>query len=293
MRVARLFAIVNILLRKKRVTAGELAAELEVTERTVYRDIDTLAEAGFPIVTAQGKGGGLGLMPNFVIDRSLLTQGDQGELLAAVGALGALGPTSPLVTKLEALFQVRTRQWLEVDLSPWGASVEATQTFPRLRAAILEGQSVEFSYRSSGLTARRRVDPLRLVFKHRAWYLVAWDQGAGAERTFRLSRIVDLGPPQGVPPEPTPAPATTESTTVTLVFRAGARDRVHEEFRDQEIAEADQGRLRVTTEVAVGEWWWSLLLSFGPDLVDVAPEAIRLELLGRVSQLHENLHHRS
>lgn len=287
MRVARLFAIVNILLRKKRVTAGKIAAELEVTERTVYRDIATLAEAGFPIVTTQGKGGGLGLMPSFVIDRSLLTRGDQGELLAAVGALG--GPNSPLVTKLEALFQVRSRQWLEVDLSPWGASVEAAQTFPRLRSAILEAQSVEFSYRSQGQFARRRVDPLRLVFKHRAWYLLAWDHGTGAERTFRLSRIVDLGSPQGEPPAPTATPASPDSTVVGLVFRASARERVYEEFREQEIDEVGPGRLRVTTEASLGEWWWSLLLSFGPDLVGVEPETVRLELLARVSLLHENL----
>lgn len=302
MRVGRLFAIVHILLRKKRVTAGEIAAELEVTERTVYRDIVTLSEAGFPIVTTQGKGGGLGLVESFVLDRSLLTRRDQGDLLGALGALQALGgpATTALVSKLEALFQVRSRQWLEVDLLPWGASADAAQAFPRLRTALLEGRSVEFSYRSSeAITTRRRVDPLRLVFKHRAWYLLAWDHAANAERNFRLSRISDLGVPRdpapvplggtGGGPEPLGEGPSTHPTTVTLVFRAEAWARVYEEFRTEEVVSDAPGLLRVTTDIGVGEWLWGHLLSFGPDLLTVGPPEIRDQLLVRVSQLHENL----
>ena len=74
MKISRLFQIVYILLEKKSITANELAEKFEVSVRTIYRDIETLTESGIPIYTTQGKGGGITLMDQFILNKSLLLE---------------------------------------------------------------------------------------------------------------------------------------------------------------------------------------------------------------------------
>ena len=70
MQINRLFEIVYILLNKKSITAKELSEHFEVSQRTIYRDIDTLCECGIPIYTSKGKGGGIGLLDSFILNKS-------------------------------------------------------------------------------------------------------------------------------------------------------------------------------------------------------------------------------
>ena len=79
MHTGRLFEIVYLLQSRPRMTARELAERFEVSVRTIYRDIDALSAAGVPVYAARGGGGGVGLLPGYVLDRSLLTDGEQDE----------------------------------------------------------------------------------------------------------------------------------------------------------------------------------------------------------------------
>ena len=93
MKNSRLFEILYLLVEKRAVTAVELARRLEVSERTIYRDIDALSAAGIPVFTQQGQGGGIRLMDQFVLDKALLSQSQQDEILFALagGRLHRLG----------------------------------------------------------------------------------------------------------------------------------------------------------------------------------------------------------
>lgn len=84
MHTGRLFEIVYLLQSRPRMTARELAKRFEVSVRTIYRDIDALSAAGVPVYAARGGGGGVGLLPGYVLDRSLLTDGEQDEILYAL-----------------------------------------------------------------------------------------------------------------------------------------------------------------------------------------------------------------
>ena len=90
MKNSRLFEILYLLMEKRSITAGELAERLEVSERTIYRDIDALSAAGIPVFTQKGQGGGIRLMEQFILDKALLSQAQQDEILFALQALSLI-----------------------------------------------------------------------------------------------------------------------------------------------------------------------------------------------------------
>ena len=89
MQINRLFEMVHILLNKKNVTAKELAEHFEVSIRTVYRDIETLTFAGIPVYSSRGKNGGIRLLENYVLNKTLISQDEQNEILYALQSLKA------------------------------------------------------------------------------------------------------------------------------------------------------------------------------------------------------------
>ena len=120
----RLFKILYYLLDKGRATAPELAAEFEVSQRTIYRDVEALSSAGIPVYTEPGRNGGIGLLRDFVLDRALLSEKERQEILTTMQSISATGYSGgrEMLTKLSALFRVDTGNWLEVDFSRWGNS---------------------------------------------------------------------------------------------------------------------------------------------------------------------------
>jgi len=98
--------MVYILLDKKTITAKELSYHFEVSQRTIYRDIDTLSAAGIPIYTNKGKGGGISLLDNFVLNKSMLSEKEQLEILSSLQSLKALNvqDVEPVLNKLAAVF---------------------------------------------------------------------------------------------------------------------------------------------------------------------------------------------
>ena len=121
MEQGRLFKIVYHLLDKGRATAPELAEKFEVSVRTIYRDLDAISAAGIPIYTVQGKGGGIFILPEFVLEKSLLTPQEKEQILMALQGLAAAedSRTDELLTKLGGLFRVQGVNWIEVDFSDW------------------------------------------------------------------------------------------------------------------------------------------------------------------------------
>ena len=131
MKNSRLFEILYLLVEKRAVTAGELAQRLEVSERTIYRDIDALSAAGIPVFTQKGQGGGIRLMDQFVLDKALLSQAQQDEILFALQAIIATGGglEGETLARLTALFRREGSDWLEVDFTDWGSGAAERENF--------------------------------------------------------------------------------------------------------------------------------------------------------------------
>jgi predicted DNA-binding transcriptional regulator YafY len=149
MQIYRLFEIVYILLHEKLVTAKSLAERFEVSQRTIYRDIDILSMSGIPVYTEKGKGGGISLLPDFMLNKSLLSEQEQMEILSALQGLSNVKTpdTDHVLSKLSAIFQKNAANWLEVDFTFWND--DNSELFNSFKTAILERRIAEFDYYST------------------------------------------------------------------------------------------------------------------------------------------------
>ena len=148
MQINRLFEIVYILLDKKTVTAKELSERFEVSTRTIYRDVDTLSSAGIPIYMSKGKGGGIRLLENFVLNKSVLSEREQNEILTALHGLGVTNypEVDNVLSKLSTLFNKNSQNWIEVDFSNWAGN---ERKFNLIKMGILDKKVIRFEYFSS------------------------------------------------------------------------------------------------------------------------------------------------
>ena len=289
--VTRQFQMVYLLLEKGRMTAGELAQRLEVSQRTVLRDVDALSAAGVPVYTTQGTGGGVSLLPGYVLDRAAFTDEEQRQLLLALQSLPGQEGAQAL-TKLSALFRRGQEDWLQVNLSRWGAGEADNEKFRLLKRAILEQQALRFDYASSyGSIRPRRVLPARLVFKGQGWYLQAFDEEREDYRTFRLSRILSPEPAGEVFHRRLEPPDVEFSGDIPPLFRVEAKlrfaphmaYRVYDEFGQDCVAPQPDGSLLVEAVFPEDQWLYGYLLSFGTGVEVLSPALLRRRLaaLGR------------
>lgn len=297
MKNSRLFEILYLLVEKQSVTAGELAQRLEVSERTIYRDVDALSAAGIPVFTQKGQGGGIRLMEQFVLDKALLSQAQQDEILFALQAIRAAGrePESETLNRLTALFRREGTDWLEVDFTDWGSGAAERENFALVKGAVLARRPLSFTYYSAaGEKSRRTAEPARLVFKSGCWYLLAFCRTRRDWRIFRLVRMEGLTLEEGVCPPRCPperlessAPSGGSETALRLRFAPSAAWRVRDYFHPRQIMAEPDGHLLVDCSFPQDQWLLSFLLSFGSQLEVLSPGCWRGILAEEAKKLGE------
>lgn len=296
MQINRLFETIYILLHKKTTTAKELAERFEVSERTIYRDIETLSSAGIPIYASKGKGGGISLLDDYVLDKSILSEREQNEILYALQSLSVTQAPqmNQVLAKLSHLFNKNKTSWIEVDFSPWGSDESSILQFKILKDAILSRRIIEFEYfNSSGEKSTRRVEPMKLIFKVNAWYLQAFCLKKNTNRTFKISRMSDLWiTPQTFVernsdelPESRPIPKNQDCIVVCLKISVQGAYRVYDEFNEKDITQNEDGSFTVTASLPDSKWLIRYLLSFGADVEVLAPPKIRDAFKGELNDM--------
>src|SRR5918992_3756366 len=196
MRASRLVALMLLLQTRGQLTAVELAERLEVSERTVQRDAQALAEAGVPVVSVRGPAGGYRLERGY---RTKLTGLDGAEAEALfVGPAAELGlgrelaaARLKLLASLPAELQERAgraAQLFHVDMRGWFREEDRVPNLPVIAGALWRGRRLDIRYREGQNVVARRLDPLGLILKAGVWDLLA--QRRGEERVYRVSRIV-------------------------------------------------------------------------------------------------------
>lgn len=202
MRASRLLSILLLLQTRGRRTAQELAAELEVSVRTVYRDVESLAAAGVPIYAERGPSGGYQLVDGYRTRLTGLTSEEAESLFLA----GIPGPAAELglgtvlaAAQLKLLAALppelrsragRVRERFHLDAPAWFHDAERPPYLATVANAVWDQRSIRVRYHRWGGEVCRRLDPLGVVLKGGLWYLVA--RAAGEVRTYRVSRILEL-----------------------------------------------------------------------------------------------------
>lgn len=200
MRADRLLSILLLLQVHRRMTARELAQRLEVSERTIHRDMEVLSAAGVPVTAERGSNGGWMLIEDYHTNLTGLNDAEIQALFLTqpsrlLSDLGLEKASEAAVIKLIAALPSMSRQGAEyarqriyVDTGGWRQPEETLPFLPMLLEAVWQDRRLRLIYqRSDNKKVERLVDPLGLVAKGSIWYLVAAIEGG--MRTYRISRV--------------------------------------------------------------------------------------------------------
>lgn len=299
MKINRMIEMITILLNRKTVTAKELAERFEVSTRTIYRDIDVLSGAGIPIYTNKGSGGGISLLDNYTLDKTMISEEERDSLILGLTTLKATKypEIDKMLEKLSAVFKKQdTNDWIEVDFTPWGTSPNSYHKFDDVKQAILCRQVLEFEYMSaSKQRIKRKVEPLKLIFKSREWYMWGFCRIRKEYRLFKLSRMKNhrllderfehrSRSYDHEKEKMTDGSYAQRFTVFKFKFKESALYRVYDDFDDDYIKENQDGTYEVTVAFPEGEWVYNYIFSFGEEIEVLEPEPIRKNLRMRLQQ---------
>ena len=307
MRADRLLSILLLLQVHRRMTARELAKRLEVSERTIHRDMEALSVAGIPVFAERGTGGGWELMEEYRTNLTGLNKAEvkalflvkPARLLADLGmdkasdaALIKLLAAVPSTHRVDAEY---ARQRIHIDTTGWSRSDESFTFLPALQQAVWQEHKLYITYKTGDCDpVERLVDPLGLVAKGSVWYLVA---GVESEvRSYRVSRVqeIRLTEERFTRPDGFDLAAFWEQSTLNFkssLPRYAARVRVGSAVfprlgfagrfaRIERVEQPDaDGWREVHLRFDVEEMAVEYVLSFGPQIEVVEPASLREKVI--------------
>ncbi|WP_207696322.1 hypothetical protein DOK67_0002959 [Enterococcus sp. DIV0212c] len=305
MKTERLLAITMILLDKKQISASQLADMLEVSVRTIYRDINSLAEAGIPVTSHPGVNGGIQIMDNYKIDKHFFTSTDLTSLLIALESLSSnVSPIklSQTFEKIKTLvpagfleeIEFKTNQ-IAIDLTPWTSNHTLQPFLEVIKSGMDQQRLLGFDYEDNqGQKTTRIIEPYRLVLKEISWYLQAYCLEKSDFRTFKISRMnnVDLLSTTFEPREFQAKALGKEPfygknfTITTLKVTHKIKEQLIDKFGQLNVVHApDSEKWIVEFPFMEDEFGYNLLLGFGNQCECLTPPHVRTELKTRIENL--------
>jgi predicted DNA-binding transcriptional regulator YafY len=281
MRATRLVSLLLLLQTRGQLTAADIAERLEVSVRTVHRDVESLAAAGVPVEAVRGPAGGYRLAGGYRTRLTGLTA-DEAEALFAAGMTGPaaeLGLGGELATaRLKVLAALpselqeraaRAQRLFHLDARGWFRAEDSVPHLPSLAALVWRGCRARIRYREGARVVQRTIDPLGLVLKAGAWYLVA--HRVAGMRVYRVSRIVSVRPLEDACERP-------DGFELAAYWQEWSRSFEQSLPRVDVLVRGLKGE-RTLTFQSLDEAQRELL-RYGPDLEVIAP----VELRGRIAE---------
>lgn len=304
MKIDRLISVIMLLLERQKMSVAELAEICEVTPRTISRDLETINQAGIPIVSYMGAHGGVGIMESYKLEKRLFSTADVTTLLMGLGCIrsslsgqevtNALAKVKGFIPE-EQRGEIEMRAGrLSVDTTPWVGNTQQTDFIAVIQQAMEESRLLAFSYTDRlGSGSCRTVEPYRLLLKGMRWYLDGYCLEREDFRLFKLSRMQGLSlldtafTPRNYRPDAVVQPEFQDENIVTVTLRVkhGAADRLEELF-GIDVFEAVEGDWRIAhIPITSDERGYRFLLGFGVDCVCVKPQIVREGLLHYLDEL--------
>lgn len=285
MQESRLFKIIYYLMENGKSTAPELAEKLEVSIRTIYRDIDIISSVGVPIYVTTGRNGGIQIDDSFVLDRLILSDKEKEDIITALKSVSIVDDrNSDTLSKLSAIFNTKNEDWLEVDFSRWGNKAQDNTMFQKLKEAIISRKMLCIVYANTrGEVIERVICPLKMVYKAKNWYIKSFCMNKSNFRIFKLTRIIQARDmeknfdPMEFPQEKKEMKVNYEN--VILRFPQRMAYRIYDEFEVDEIHQDDNGDFIICAPMPIDEWLIGYLLSFGSKVCIIEPKYLKKNCL--------------
>lgn len=281
MQESRLFKIIYYLMENGKSTAPELAEKLEVSIRTIYRDIDIISSVGVPIYVTTGRNGDIQIDDSFVLDRLILSDKEKEDIITALKSVSIVDDrNSDTLSKLSAIFNTKNEDWLEVDFSRWGNKAQDNTMFQKLKEAIISRKMLCIVYANTrGEVIERVICPLKMVYKAKNWYIKSFCMNKSNFRIFKLTRIIQARnmeknfDPMEFPQEKKEMKVNYEN--VILRFPQRMAYRIYDEFEVDEIHQDDNGDFIICAPMPIDEWLIGYLLSFGSKVCIIEPKYLK------------------
>ena len=296
MKIDRQIGILSILLQKDTVTAPYLAEQFEVSRRTINRDIEDLCKAGIPILTKQGVNGGISIMENYKMDRTLFTNAEIQDILAGLRSLDSVNGTNRYSKLMEKLsigssdFMVGNQSVL-IDLSSWYKNSLAPK-IEIIRDAIDRCRELEFIYYSPNGESVRCIEPYYLIFRWSSWYVWGWCKTRDDFRLFKLNRMDKLkiselafAKRRTTIPDLSNEMIFSGGIQVKALFEPECKWRLVEEFGSGSFKIQEDGRLLFQADYTNKENLVTWLMSFRDKVELLEPEEIRAEIIDNIENM--------
>lgn len=300
MKLERLISMIYMLLNNEILSASALAEKYNVSQRTIYRDIDAICAAGIPVVSYQGVNGGFGIIDTYKMDKSLLGSYDVGSLVTILHSMSTVfddDKAQETINKLQTLQNDAGLPSLSMDIGSQHAYNEYLRI---IRNAIKERKVVRFEYMNAkSERASRDVEPASLLMKYDSWYLFGYCRTRSDYREFKLSRIAELtalgehytrkheAPVYSERPRQDNRPEAVHEDAV-LHFKVETLARALDFFYNAAKTYQEDGSLIIELRVTMGgseRWLIPILLSFGDGVEVLEPPMLRERMKEKIKKM--------
>jgi len=300
MKIDRLISIIMVLLNCEKMSATKLATMFEVSPRTIYRDIEVIEKAGIPIFTTTGSEGGIGILPEFKIDKSFFTRSDMQTILMGLSSVSTTLSSKEMIGTLEKVKnllpekQIIKANQITIDLTTWMGNKSLLLLIEQIKQALKESRLLQFSYcNNNGVISNRQVEPYQLVLKETHWYLQAFCLEKQDFRIFKLFRISNLVIdttsfiPRAFSPKPLDGGDWINHNLIPiqLLVEASLYEKMMELCGEERIKPFGENKFLVDFMFVPDDYGYNILLGFGPKCECVGPIEIRTELINRIEAL--------
>lgn len=291
MRVNRLLSMLLIIANKRLVTGRELSEHFEVSIRTIYRDIEKICEAGIPIASIGGKGGGYYIMENYNLDNLFLNKNEAQTLLSVMGNLkylfGKNTVFNDMIQKFEHSYEkeASTTDKLMINMSHFTMESELKEYLSLIDMSIEQNRLLIFDYINRNMEfAERTVEPIQIAFSSGQWYLVAFCRNRNDYRRFKLVRVRKLRMGEAFEKRAISQEEINQiyqvnyekhCIPVTLKFSKQIGQQLSEHFRKECIIQSEDGHFVVVDSFPYEDGLIKFILSFGKDCEVLEPLYVR------------------
>lgn len=296
MKLERLLAIVMMLLNRKQMNAKELAEYFEVSQRTIYRDIDAINQAGVPIISYMGAEGGFGIIETYKINENFLNENEINSIITALRNINNTVNNKKISHTLEKLEYISPHQNMRselrnmipinIDYNNWSSNYADKEKLKTLNKAIDEKRIINFNYiNTKGEYTNRIVEPLSLLLKDFSWYLSGYCHSRDDFRLFKVKRMRKLNATETFfTRETLPLEALDYSEewykdkpvlNIILKFVPEAGMRVVDCFNEEQIMFNEDKTITVKFTMPEDIWLFELILGFGSQVEVIEPLNLR------------------